>query len=74
MFGRLSTAHREYSGLMSLPYYDLMEDILIPQHRPKPLLEDVLLERAMKAYRVNKPQAGAILSALTSTGFSLIQG
>ena len=71
---RLSTAHREYAGLMSLSSYDLVEDILVPPHHSKPEIADVLLERAMKAYRCNKPQAGAIVSALSSNGFSLIQG
>ena len=59
---------------MSMPYYDLLEDILVPPHRGKPEIADVLLERAMNAYQCNKPQAGAIVSALFSTGFSLIQG
>lgn len=59
---------------MALPYYDLVDDILVPPHHTKPDLDDGLLQRAMAAYRVNKPQAGAILSALSSKGFSLIQG
>ncbi len=32
------------------------------------------VRRAMDTYRVNEPQAVAILSALNSTGFALIQG
>ena len=59
---------------MSLPYYDLLDDILSPPRKEVPDLAEVLVERAMKAYRCNKPQAGAILSALSSHGFSLIQG
>lgn len=59
---------------MSLPYYDLLDEILAPPHKGLPDLPDNLVERAMKAYRCNKPQAGAIISALSSHGFSLIQG
>lgn len=59
---------------MSLPYYELSDEILVPPHREKPDLPDELLKRAMKAYKVNEPQAGAIINALSSKGFSLIQG
>jgi senataxin len=59
---------------MSLPYYDLLDEILQPTRHNKPELESVLIDRAMKAYRVNKPQAAAILGAMSTLGFSLIQG
>lgn len=70
----LSTAHREYGALMSMPYYDLVDEILSPPHHKKPEMPEALINRAMSAYRVNRPQAGAILSALSRDGFSLIQG
>lgn len=59
---------------MSLPYYDLLDEILQPTRHGKPEMESVLVDRAMKAYRVNKPQAAAILGAMSTVGFSLIQG
>lgn len=59
---------------MSLPYYDLLDEILQPTRHGKPDMESVLVDRAMKAYRVNKPQATAILGAMSTLGFSLIQG
>lgn len=59
---------------MSMPYYDLLDEILQPSRHGKPELDGVLIDRAMKAYRVNRPQAAAIIGAMTTLGFSLIQG
>lgn len=59
---------------MSLPYYDLLDEILQPTRHGKPEMDAALVDRAMKAYRVNRPQAAAILGAMSTLGFSLIQG
>ena len=71
---RLSTIHREYSALKSLPFLELSDHILRP--RPPTLAEpDVkMIEEAMRSYQVNKPQAMAIIGSLKTRGFSLIQG
>ena len=71
---RMGTIHREYAALLSLPYLDLVEDILYP--RPPPIVEvdSREVESTMKAYEVNTPQAMAILGSLQHQGFSLIQG
>lgn len=59
---------------MSLPYYDMLDEILQPAQHEKPDADEVLVGRAMQAYRVNEPQAAAILAAMATRGFSLIQG
>lgn len=59
---------------MSMPYYDLVDEILQPSRHGKPDIDDVLVDRAMKAYRVNRPQASAIIGAMSTLGFTLIQG
>jgi senataxin len=59
---------------MALPYYDLLNEVLEPPHHMKPEWGEDQLQRAMKSWNTNSPQAGAILSAVGSHGFSLIQG
>ena len=66
--------HREYIAVSSISNYDLLEEILVPPQRDKPNYDDAYLERAIAAYRVNRPQAAAIVSSLAAKGFSLIQG
>lgn len=39
-----------------------------------PALEPYKIEEAMKNYNVNEPQAKAILGAMSTKGFALIQG
>ena len=74
MQNSLSTIIREYGALMALPHYDLLNSILHTQlSRPgKVGTEEV--QRVMKAYNVNEPQANAILKSLSTEGFALIQG
>jgi len=48
--------------------------ILQPQLKPSPRPNSNDVSRTMSSYRVNEPQANAILSSLSSNGFSLIQG
>ncbi|KAK0485493.1 SEN1 N terminal-domain-containing protein [Armillaria luteobubalina] len=70
----LSTIHREYSALITLPYYDNVDTILRPQLAPPPSVDPKDIQRTMQLYQVNDPQAAAIESALKTEGFVLIQG
>ena len=74
MDSSLSTLIREYAALMALPYYDLLDSVLYTQ-LPKPARVDASeVQRVMSAYKVNEPQANAILKSLATEGFALIQG
>lgn len=70
----MTTIEREYSSLHGLPYYDLCDQIV--QARPANMVraDGARVKRAMQMYNVNTPQAGAIIGAMESTGFTLIQG
>ncbi|KAK0487479.1 SEN1 N terminal-domain-containing protein [Armillaria novae-zelandiae] len=70
----LSTIHREYSALVTLPYYDNVDTILRPRLSPPPSVDPKDIQRTMQLYQVNEPQAAAIESALKTEGFVLIQG
>jgi len=70
----LSTLHREYGALMALPNYDCADFILKPQLPKPPHLDHKEIEVAMAKYNVNEPQARAIIGALRTDGFTLIQG
>ncbi|CAZ80539.1 unnamed protein product [Tuber melanosporum] len=65
---------REYSALMCLKYYDLEQEILAakPSSLEEPTEKQIVRTRGL--YKVNEPQARAILSAVKNTGFTLIQG
>lgn len=69
-----STIFREYAALQALPYYDMLDDIMNPRPARLPTFPDDRVTQAMSAYQVNEPQAVAILGALQTDGFSLIQG
>ena len=59
---------------MAMPYYDCADFILKP-HLPKPpCVDQKEVQLTMSKYNVNEPQARAIISALRTDGFSLIQG
>jgi len=59
---------------MCMQFYDLREEILTA--KPSPLVEptEAQVEKTKSIYNVNEPQAKAILSAVSGTGFNLIQG
>ena len=59
---------------MGLPYYDLCPVILRPKLPEPARTNPQEVSETMKAYNLNEPQATAILSALRTDGFSLIQG
>ena len=72
-FCSLSTLHREYAALVALPYYDLSDVIFNPK-LTKVAIDKREVRASMEKYGVNEPQAGAIVGALNTEGFSLIQG
>jgi len=72
-FCSLSTLHREYAALVALPYYDLADVILNPK-LVKAAIDKREVRVSMEKYGVNEPQAGAIVGAMNTEGFSLIQG
>ena len=57
-----------------MQYYDLKEEILLA--KPSPLKEatESQLAKTRETYNVNEPQAKAIIAAVSSSGFTLIQG
>ncbi|KAH8104550.1 SEN1 N terminal-domain-containing protein [Cristinia sonorae] len=70
----LTTLHREYAALMGLPYYDLCKYILRPELAHKPSIGSEEVRQTMSAYKLNEPQAKAVLNSMNTDGFSLIQG
>ncbi|KAH9922778.1 SEN1 N terminal-domain-containing protein [Epithele typhae] len=70
----LTTLVREYAALMSLQYYDLLDIVLHGQLPRVPKVDKDEVQRVMKSYKVNEPQANAILKSLDTEGFALIQG
>jgi senataxin len=59
---------------MGLPYYDAFDVIMQPTLNPSPNMLESDILKAMEAHKLNHPQAKAVLSALATKGFSLIQG
>ncbi|KAF8305662.1 hypothetical protein DL93DRAFT_2172485 [Clavulina sp. PMI_390] len=70
----LSTVNREYGALMGLQYYDLFGPVMHPQKRALIKSSQRDIRETMAAYKINEPQAQAILGSLATDGFSLIQG
>ena len=70
----MSTLHREYAALLSLQYNDLCDFILRPSLLKAPGVDAKDLRYTMDEFKVNEPQATAILKAINTEGFSLIQG
>ena len=60
--------------MMALPHYDLLNSILHTQLQKPSRVDGSELQRVMKMYSVNEPQAKAILKSLDTEGFALIQG
>lgn len=59
---------------MALPYYDLCEAILRPNLTRQTASDQTEIQQTMASYNLNEPQAKAILAAMKTIGFSLIQG
>ncbi|KAL5501492.1 hypothetical protein ACEPAH_8752 [Sanghuangporus vaninii] len=70
----LATLHREYAALIALEYYDMVDIILRPKLSNPVNASQQEVRQAMETYRLNEPQAKAIISAMKTDGFSLIQG
>jgi senataxin len=70
----LSTLHREYAALRSLPYYDFVNTILQPRLQNVALSNKQEIRKTMSDFNINEPQATAILKSMATNGFSLIQG
>jgi senataxin len=70
----LSTLHREYAALLSLQYTSLCDFILNPvlPKAPEPVRNEI--QETMAFGNLNEPQAIAILKAMKTSGFTLIQG
>ena len=59
---------------MALPFYNAFQAIMQPRISSIPHLNKHDVDQTMSTYRVNEPQARAILSSLQVQGFGLIQG
>ncbi|KAL6302769.1 SEN1 N terminal-domain-containing protein [Sparassis latifolia] len=70
----LATLHREYAALLALPCYDLCGAILHAEVSMPRVIDAKEVQRTMTEYKVNEPQARAILNSLQVEGFALIQG
>ncbi|KAK9366904.1 SEN1 N terminal-domain-containing protein [Lipomyces kononenkoae] len=70
----VTTIEREYSSLQGLPYYDLCDQILHAKPASSIRADAAKIRKTQSTYNVNAPQAGAIIAAMESTGFTLIQG
>ncbi|KAK9359441.1 SEN1 N terminal-domain-containing protein [Lipomyces starkeyi] len=70
----VTTIEREYSSLQGLPYYDLCDQILHARPASSIRADAAKIRKTQSTYNVNAPQAGAIIAAMESTGFTLIQG
>ncbi|CDO92256.1 unnamed protein product [Kluyveromyces dobzhanskii CBS 2104] len=71
---QMTTVEREYTSLKGLPYYDLLKQILKAQPSAPEKISDTEVERIKSNFSLNTSQATAILSTVTTQGFSLIQG
>ncbi|CAA7261403.1 unnamed protein product [Cyclocybe aegerita] len=70
----LSTLHREYAALISLPHSSQLDFILKPSLPRVPDPDARYVRETMTTLKVNEPQAIAILKATINEGFTLIQG
>lgn len=70
----LNTAYREYAALITLPYCELLPDVLDPHPLVSQDKTPEQIKKACSAFQVNIPQANAILKTIQTKGFSLIQG
>ncbi|KAH9854663.1 SEN1 N terminal-domain-containing protein [Lenzites betulinus] len=70
----LSTLIREYAALMALKAYDVLDSVLHSRLARPPTVDQAEVQKVMSAYKVNEPQANAILKSLGTEGFALIQG
>ncbi|KAF8716546.1 SEN1 N terminal, partial [Rhizoctonia solani] len=70
----LSTINREYAALTTAEYYDLIDEVMSATSTRSNPPSELRIQEAMRAHRLNEPQAKAISASLSTKGFSLIQG
>jgi hypothetical protein len=71
----LTTIVREYEALSKMKDFALYREICKPVRIVAPTIDRSKLEETMKCFKVNQPQAAAILASTSrSKGFILIQG
>ena len=70
----LSTLHRECTALLCAPNLDLRQQIFNGRCASRQDVPSGEVEKTMKQYLLNAPQARAVLGSLRAPGFSLIQG
>ncbi|KAI5804900.1 SEN1 N terminal-domain-containing protein [Geopyxis carbonaria] len=70
----LTPLEREYGSLICLQYYDLRTEILNATPRKLVEADESRVAKTQELYNVNEPQAKAIISATSGSGFTLIQG
>ncbi|KAG0341913.1 DEAD-box type RNA helicase [Podila horticola] len=71
----LTPIHREYAALIAMRYFELCETILKPTNQIPHKPSHNTVQQTMDTYKVNTPQAQAIVGAIEKPhGFTLIQG
>lgn len=70
----LNTVNREFAALLTLPYYDLVREIMQAKVSSRFRPSSAEVAKLRETYGVNEPQAEAILGSLQGQGFSLVQG
>jgi senataxin len=71
----LTTLHRECAALMAFADFDLVGDVLHGRAASRSPIPNADIEAVMAQHAVNRPQAEAIIGAMSSEkGISLIQG
>lgn len=71
---QMTTVEREYTSLVGLPFYDLVNQIISGKPAISQTLGPQQIEEVRKNYKLNASQAKAVVSTVACEGFSLIQG
>ncbi|SCV04833.1 LANO_0G12794g1_1 [Lachancea nothofagi CBS 11611] len=71
---QMTTVEREYTSLVGLPFYDLVNQITSGQLKAQHSTDVREIEQVKAHYKLNNSQAEAIVSTVSSEGFHLIQG
>ncbi|SCV02658.1 LAMI_0H01640g1_1 [Lachancea mirantina] len=71
---QMTTVEREYSSLVGLPFYDLVDQILEGKPTSRQEFDFSEVDRVKTNYKLNKSQAEAVVATVGGEGFSLIQG
>lgn len=71
---QMTTVEREFQTLEGLPYYELVNQILLAKTLPPSVISPEEFDRVKSTYKLNLSQAEAIVNSVMKDGFSLIQG